>query len=138
LFLMAFFTILWAVWSFYGLPAVIAGALLVIFGGFAGAFVVNGGQLIRSASQLPPPSGAEAKRRGRALQVGFGATFGAEGVIIGVVCALLGMRGAYDYFGPAIALVVGVHFVPLGFIFRRTIDFYIGAWVVIWPRSESG
>ena len=32
LFLMAFFTILWALWSFYGLPAVIAAALVVIFG----------------------------------------------------------------------------------------------------------
>jgi hypothetical protein len=38
LFLMAFFTILWALRSFYGLPVVIAAALLVIFGGFAGDF----------------------------------------------------------------------------------------------------
>jgi len=28
--------------------------------------------------------------------------------------------------------VVGVHFIPFGFIFHRTIDFYIAGWVVIW------
>ncbi len=130
LFLMAFFTVLWALWSFYGFPVVLAAALVVIFGVFAGVFVVNGGQLIRSASQFPLPSGEEVQRRGRALQIGFGATFAAEGVIIGVVCALLAINGAYAYFGPAIALVVGLHFIPFGFIFRRTIDFYIGGWVV--------
>ena len=28
--------------------------------------------------------------------------------------------------------MVGVHFIPFGFIFHRTIDFYIAGWVVIW------
>jgi hypothetical protein len=66
------------------------------------------------------------------MQLGFGINFAAEGVIIAVVCALLGMTGADAYFAPAIALVVGVHFIPFGFIFHRTIDFYIAGWVVIW------
>jgi hypothetical protein len=104
----------------------------VIFGILAVIFVINGVQLIRSAHWLPLPSGDEARRRGRALRVGFDVTFAAEGVIIGVVCALLIVNGAYAYLAPAIALVVGLHFIPLGFIFRRTIDFYIAAWVVVW------
>ena len=45
------------------------------------------------------------------MQLGFSINFAAEGVIIAVVCALLGMTGADAYFGPAIALVVGVHFI---------------------------
>jgi hypothetical protein len=89
-------------------------------------------KLIRSAHWLPLPSGDQAKRRGRALRVGFGVTFAAEGVIIGFVCALLIMNGGYAYLAPAIALVVGLHFIPLGFIFRRTIDFYVAGWVVVW------
>jgi len=107
-------------------------ALIVIFGAFAVIFVINGVQLFRSAAQLPLPAGAESQRRGRALRVGFGVTFASEGVVIAVVCALLAINGGYAYFAPAIALVVGLHFIPFGFLFRRRIDFYIAAWVVLW------
>lgn len=129
---------LWATWSFYGLPVVLGVSVVVIFGAFAVVFVINGVQLIRSASRLPPPRGAESERRGRALQLGYGITFASEGVVIAVVCALLAINGAYDYFAPAIALVVGLHFIPFGFLFRRTIDFYIAGWVVSGPLLESG
>ena len=132
LFLMGFFTLLWASWSLYGLPLVLGVVVVVIFGAFAVVFVVNGLQLIRSASRLPEPAGEESRRRGHALQLGFGITFASEGVVIAVVCALLAINGAYAYFAPAIALVVGLHFIPFGFLFRRTIDYYIAAWVVLW------
>src|SRR6476659_4642499 len=138
LFLMAFFTALWASWSLYGLSACLGVALIVIFGAFAVIFVINGVQLFRSAAQLPLPAGAESQRRGRALRVGFGVTFASEGVVIAVVCALLAINGGYAYFAPAIALVVGLHFIPFGFLFRRSIDFYIAAWVVVWAISVSG
>jgi flagellar biosynthesis protein FliQ len=132
LFLMAFFTALWASWSLYGLSALLAVALIVIFGAFAVIFVINGVQLFRSAAGLPLPVGAEAQRRGRILQVGFAVTFASEGVVIAIVCALLAINDGYAYFAPAIALVVGLHFIPFGFLFRRSIDFYIAAWAVIW------
>jgi hypothetical protein len=64
--------------------------------------------------------------------MGFGVTFASEGVVIAVVCALLAINGGYAYFAPAIALIVGLHFIPFGFLFRRRIDFYIAAWVVVW------
>ena len=70
LFLMAFFTALWASWSFYGLSAFLGVALIVIFGAFAVIFVINGVQLFRSAAQLPLPAGAESQRRGRARTLG--------------------------------------------------------------------
>jgi hypothetical protein len=44
----------------------------------------------------------------------------------------LAINGGYAYFAPAIALVVGLHFIPFGFLFRRSIDFYIAAWVALW------
>jgi len=53
-------------------------------------------------------------------------------VVIAIVCALLAINDGYAYFAPAIALIVGLHFIPFGFLFRRSIDFYIAAWVVIW------
>jgi hypothetical protein len=94
LFLMGFFTLLWASWSLYGLPLVLGVVVVVIFGAFAVVFVVNGLQLIRSASRLPEPAGEESRRRGHALQLGFGITFASEGVVIAVVCALLAINGA--------------------------------------------
>jgi hypothetical protein len=132
LFLMAFFTLLWASWSLYGLSPVLGVVLIVIFAVLATIFVINGVQLFRSASRLPLPLGDESQRRGRSLQRGFGITCASEGVIIAVVCALLAISGGYAYFAPAIALVVGLHFIPFGFLFGRTIDFYIAAWVVAW------
>ena len=101
LFLMAFFTTLWALWALYGLPTVAAVVLVAIFVALSVVFVINGVQLIKSASRLPIPSGEESQRQGRAMQLGFGINFAAEGVIIAVVCALLGMTGADAYFGPA-------------------------------------
>jgi hypothetical protein len=116
LFLMAFFTALWASWSLYGLSAFLGVALIVIFGAFAVIFVINGVQLFRSAARLPLPAGEESQRRGRSLQIGFGVTFASEGVVIAIVCALLAINGGYAYFAPAIALVVGLHFIPFGFL----------------------
>jgi hypothetical protein len=66
------------------------------------------------------------------LQLGFGITFASEGVVIAIVCVLLAINGGYAYFAPAIALAVGLHIIPFGFIFSRTIDFYIAGWVVVW------
>jgi hypothetical protein len=97
LFLMAFFTTLWALWALYGLPTVAAVVLVAIFVALSVVFVINGVQLIKSASRLPIPSGEESQRQGRAMQLGFGINFAAEGVIIAVVCALLGMSGADAY-----------------------------------------
>ena len=87
LFLMAFFTTLWALWALYGLPTVAAVVLGAIFVALSVVFVINGVQLIKAASRLPIPSGEESQRQGRAMQRGFGINFAAEGVIIAVVCA---------------------------------------------------
>ena len=84
LFLMAFFTVLWATWSFYDLPVVFGAGVVVIFGAFAVVFV------------LPSPAGDESQRRGRALQLGFGITFASEGVVIQTIDA------------PLVASLVGV------------------------------
>ena len=128
MFLMAFFTTFWALWIPYGLPSVVALPLLALFVTLAVGFVVSGIGLVRAGRRFPAV-GEDARGRGRRVQKGFAVVVGAEGLVIGVVCAILGARGAFAYFGPAIALVVGLHFLPLGIVFRRTIDYYVGAWV---------
>ena len=128
MFLMAFFTTFWALWIPYGLPRSVAVVLLAAFVALAAVLVVSGIRLARAANRFPPVD-AEARVRGRRVQKGFGIIVGAEGLVIGGLSAVLGARGAYAYIGPAIALVVGLHFVPLGIVFRRTIDYYVGGWV---------
>jgi hypothetical protein len=49
--------------------------------------------------------------------------------LIVVAVVLLGLAGQSDYNVPVIALIVGLHFYPLGWIFRRRIDAYIASWV---------
>jgi hypothetical protein len=132
LFLMAFFTVLWALWSLYGLPALLGTVVVVIFVAFAVVFVINGVQLIRSSSRLPLPTGEESKRRGRALQIGVRRHLRQRG---------RGHRPRMRPAGDQRCLRVlrtgdcaggrpALHSVRLHF--RRTIDFYIAAWVVIW------
>jgi hypothetical protein len=55
--------------------------------------------------------------------------FGAEIVLIVLATVILGWTGRSDYNVPVIALIVGLHFYPLGRIFGRRIDTYIATWV---------
>ncbi len=135
LLLMAFFTALWAAWMPYGLRDAAGVVIVIVFVTLSVVFAVNGIALLRSGARFPLPTPEEASGRGRTLRIGFGVVFASEGVVIGAVCALLGANGGSDYFGPVIALIVGLHFIPFGFLFRRSIDFYIGGWVAFWATA---
>ena len=132
LLLMAIFTMSWTLWAVAGVPLGVGVGAVVALGSLAILCLIQGIQLIRSAASFPAAGSEELAGRGRALQIGFGVTFGMEGLLIGVVSGLLSANGATSYLQPAIALVVGLHFIPFGFLFRRTIDFYVAGWVVAW------
>jgi NADH:ubiquinone oxidoreductase subunit 6 (subunit J) len=130
LFLMAFFTLGWAGNTFAGWPPAVAGAVwaLALLG--AAWFVVRGVQLIRARPRMPEPVlSDEDARLGRTIGRNFGLVFGAEFLTIFVATAVLGLTGLSDYNVPVIALIVGLHFYPLGRIFRRRIDAYVATWV---------
>lgn len=132
LLLMGIFTMSWALWSLVGLPAEVGAAALTALGSLAVVYMIRGIQLVRSLANFPPAPPDELSRRGRPLQMGFGITFGTEGLVIGVVSGLLSAVGANAYLQPAIALCVGLHFIPFGVLFHRTIDYYVAGWVVTW------
>lgn len=132
LLLMAGFTALWAAWVPYGLPDVAGAVIVTMFLTFSVVLVVNGVALLRLSTLMPLPTAEEMSGRGRTLRIGFGAIVAAEGLVIGSVCTVLAGEGEGDYFGPAIAMVVGLHFIPFAFLFRRRIDLYIGGWVALW------
>ena len=73
-----------------------------------------------------PVEPAERRRRGRIL--GWSACL--EGVAIGIVCRLLIDNALMDYLFPAVALIVGLHFLPMAKLLPLPI-YYLSAALLI-------
>jgi hypothetical protein len=130
LFLMAFFTLLWAGNTFSGWPLRVAWTAFGAAAVGAVLFVVRAVQLIRAQPRMPAPVlSPEDAQRSRAMGRAFGLVFGGEFGAIFVAALILNAVGAGDYVLPVIALIVGLHFYPLGRIFGRRIDAVIATWV---------
>lgn len=133
--LMAFFTLFWAVVAAIALQGrdygLVGGFFLVIllilvtfYAKFTAAF----------RKSLSPPStgniaGGESdpakKKEGRRFMI----VFVVEAVAILVLKNVLANSGLDDYFIPFFALIVGLHFFPLARIFKRSFDYFVGAWI---------
>lgn len=128
LFLMSFFTFIWAGisnigWyhSGYDWVPLIFVVLIIIF-------VLRGISLFREARSSPSlVSAADLSERKR-MAKGFGILFGVEGLAIFLAVLLVQLSGHPTYIFPAIALVVALHFFPMAKLFRRRIDYYIAVW----------
>lgn len=129
--LMAFFTVLWGSWSLVGLPPTVGVPIIVVFALSAVAFAVEGIRLFRLARQFPAVDTTSRRAQTKSTGARFGIIFGLEGVLIGAASGVLAAAGMSDYINPVIALIVGLHFIPLARVFERTIDYYIAAWVVL-------
>lgn len=138
--LMAFFTCMWGSWAIPGLTPMVGICIGVVFALFAAVFVIEAIRLLVAARAFPTDvadhddrddgsdsGSAPREKSGR----WFGIIFGAEGLVIFVVCAILGATGNTNYINPAIALIVGLHFIPLAWVFRRTLDYYVAGWFVL-------
>lgn len=126
--LMGFFTLLWGSWTSQGLGAV--GALSVaVFTVVAGLFLLGGITLLVTLRRRPashePTDAAQSATIGRR----FGLVVGAEAVAIFVASAGLGISGNDRYINPAIALVVGLHFLALVWVFptQRAVNLATGS-----------
>jgi hypothetical protein len=130
LLLMAFFTLVWVAWVFPAVPDGIALAIAIPFELLAVLFAVQGVVLFSRSKLFPVVPTAD--RRGQTKRVGlrFGLIFGIEGVLIGATSGILFATGLDAYLAPAIALIVGAHFIPLARVFERTIDYWVAAWVI--------
>jgi hypothetical protein len=135
--LMALFTCMWGWWAFAGLTPALGTTVAVIYSALSAIFVIEAIRMLSAARAYPThvdehPGNAESTSRPRENGgTWFGIIFGAEGVAIFAVCAILGATGNTDYINPAIALIVGLHFIPLAWVFQRTIDFYVAVWFIL-------
>jgi hypothetical protein len=124
--MMAFFTLLWAGIAFGGLHSSNYWLALLIFPLFSLIFIMNALQLFKIARLFPKVTSeadiAEEKQTGK----WFGIIFGAEGLGIFVGINIVNNIGHPELDIPVIALVVGLHFLPLAKVFKRTVDYYLG------------
>ena len=116
----AFFLLAYLVWWLFAAPtwgAMIFGAGVV----YAVVIVLFSVRNIRHAAQfpnIPTPAGALiGKRMGVLSGVSYGTLW--------IAVTLLAVFDLGRWILPAVALIIGVHFFPLAFIFRRRIDFLL-------------
>ena len=57
--------------------------------------------------------------------------FAAEGIAIFLIKNILINIDHDELFIACLALIVGLHFIPLAKIFKRTFDYYIGVWTIL-------
>jgi hypothetical protein len=128
LFMMAFFTMIWALIGHFGLHGRDYNIEIIIFGALAIAFVINGAYLFSIAKRFPKLSSGEDIAESKKSSKWFGIIFGAEGLGIFIAVNIVTNIGHADLVIPVIALVVGLHFYPLAWLFKRTLDYYLATW----------
>lgn len=129
--MMIFFTLLWTVIAAIVFEGLDHHLTVVFFGLIVLIFIYKYWQLSRVKThlrELPADnSNAEEKKKGK----WFWIIFVAEGILILLMKNILLNTGHDHLFLPCFALIVGLHFFPLGWVFNRRFDYYIGVWTSI-------
>jgi hypothetical protein len=126
MFMLAFFTILWAsciAWGFGWNPLTIA--CIAIFFIYAVWLCVEASKLNRSVRALPDSPLTEHDKH---IIKRFRLDFAIEIILIGVSCNILATNivGNANYIVPVMAVIVGAHFISLGNIFKMRIHIILG------------
>ena len=131
LFMMSFFTMMWAGTALGGLYPNNYWFGLLAFPVFTILFIISGIHLFKIAKFFPKRTTDADMAEGKTMGKWFGIIFGLEGLFIFVGINIVVNLGYPDLTIPTIALVVGLHFFPLGKVFKRTIDYYLASWSTI-------
>jgi hypothetical protein len=114
---MTFFGAFWASFSAFVLGPWQRVLLLLVVGLISIALAGAAVRLLRQARHLPSSTSEEARARGKAQGRRFFLVFGVEFVSIFLAAYLLGIAGFDGFIPPVIALIVGLHFIPLAAVF---------------------
>jgi hypothetical protein len=127
IFFMAFFGALWGLMSAGFMDSVVQPVAFVVIGlvtlGFLGLVVM----LMRYARSLPATTSSEEDEAGKKIGMWFGIVFGLEALLIALTSIVLGRMQASQFIPPVIALIVGLHFLPLARLFHVTFYYITGA-----------
>jgi hypothetical protein len=118
-------------WKFYSLGKLLTPAAAGSPRESGGAAAVPEKSLTASVPEMPltvlQPEMLEEKRRNKQFLI----ILAAEGFSILLVQNILANTGLDHLFIPCFALIVGLHFFPLGKIFGRKFDYFMGAWTTL-------
>jgi hypothetical protein len=132
LIMMTVFTGLWTGIAYgAGLSGSLYQWLLFVFIILMVLLLVRAIGFFRLARKYPSIQSAEEAAEGKKMGMWFGIIFGAEGLLIVVAINIVNNLGYPDLVIPAIALVVGLHFFPLAWVFKRKIDYWLASWSVL-------
>ena len=82
---------------------------------------------LQQSAKSPLPQAGSAE-----LGKWFGIIFAAEGIGIGVGSGVLVGLGHPDWIAPWVAVVVGLHFLPLARLLKLAFDYVLGAAIIVW------
>jgi hypothetical protein len=125
-FFLAFFTVFWTgfmiLWFITAteLPPwiiIATGVLCVAFGIW---ILMKGIQCTRLLKTLP--DGGELSDDDKKAAKKWNWIFILNGCVIGVSCALLSTFGLYEYIAPVVLLIVGLHYIPISFLYKTKIQ----------------
>jgi hypothetical protein len=127
--MLAFFTVFWAAFLFWGFGLNVFSVIgCMFFVGIAIAIFCGAVKANRVVRSLPDRAvNPKDKRIARYWNI----IFSLQGLSIGVICAILGILGQYQYIVPEVVCIVGIHYFPMGAIYHTTIHFVVGAFVVL-------
>lgn len=123
---MTFFGAFWASFSAFALGPWQRALLLLVVGVVSVALVIAAVRLLRQARHLPTSTSEESRARGKTQGRRFLLVFGVEFASIFVAASLLGIAGLEGFIPPVIALIVGLHFLPLAAVFGVRLYYLTG------------
>nr|WP_199076780.1 hypothetical protein [Pedobacter sp. ASV19] len=94
-------------------------------------FIVNSIKLFRLSSALPLSSSEQQNQEKKRSGKWFAIIFGLEGISIPIAINIAIYMHHPELSIPLMALVVGLHFYPLAWVFRRKIDYFLATWSCI-------
>jgi MFS family permease len=108
----------------YRLPGIIF-VILIIF--FISYYIKFNTAIKLSGTNQPAEETPDEKKKNKWFII----IFISEGVLIFLVINVLVNINLAQFFIPCFALIVGLHFYPLGVVFKRTVHYFVGTWITI-------
>ncbi|WP_163103225.1 hypothetical protein [Peribacillus alkalitolerans] len=126
-FFMAFFGTLWAYTGIMGLQGWGVPWLLVATVIIGIALFIGGVSLIRASRELTNQVSKTDLRRGKRTRFWFNIIFAAEGLAIAITITVCNATRHTELIPVLIAIIVGVHFIPLAPLFQVRLYYFTGA-----------
>ncbi|MDR0432192.1 MAG: hypothetical protein LBH48_02615 [Bifidobacteriaceae bacterium] len=133
-YMLAGLTLFWAgamlAWALIDRPVPVWVAIIV-FAALAGAVVWIVPQTVRCSRGIGRLPAEQTGVKDPAANKKWALIFSTEGIAIGLTAGTLSSFGLFSYIIPATLLIVGLHFIPIGVLYKTSIQQYWAAVLVV-------